>query len=49
MHLLERALFENELLWGPENKEQLQVREPWSILSIMRGDFGEGEGWMQKQ
>jgi hypothetical protein len=28
--ILERgSLFETELLWGPKNKKQSQLREPW--------------------
>jgi hypothetical protein len=29
-------LFETELLWGPENKEQSQLREPGDTLPVSR-------------
>jgi hypothetical protein len=36
-HLREVLLFETEILWGPENKEHLGLRESWDTLSQCLG------------
>jgi hypothetical protein len=35
--ILRRLLFETELCWGPENKEQAHVREGWGCPNPVAG------------